>query len=186
MAWTFAGPRLAALGLAVALAVGCAAPVGEVVAGESAVRGASAGAVATRPNPPPTGATATGVDDAKLLGVPARESAGQRVGEAVQVGGLSVVVTEARAGEGRVAAGFAIENRGAAATVVSPGNFRLRTDGARPRMRLRENAPTNLPVGTLQPGQSLRGEVTWDLPDGAALAVLFVNGDDSAAWMLSQ
>jgi hypothetical protein len=184
MAWTFTGPRLAALGLAVALAVGCAAPVGEVVAGESAVRGASAGAVATRPNPPPTGATATGVDDAKLLGVPAREHGGQRVGEAALVGGLSVVVTAARAGDGLVVAGFAIENRGGATAVVSPGNFRLRTDGARPRMRLRDvSAP---PVGTLQPGQSLRGEVTWDLPDGAALAVLFVNGDDSAAWMLSQ
>jgi hypothetical protein len=185
MIWRFAGPRLAALGLAVALAAGCAAPGGEVVAGESAVRGAPAGTVATRPSLPPTGATATGVDDAKLLGVPARESAGQRVGDAAQVGGLSVVVTEARAGGGQVAAGFAIENRGGAAAVVSPGNFRLRTDGARPRMRLKDTS-ASLPVGTLQPGQSLRGEVTWDLPEGAAQAVLFVNGDDSAAWMLSQ
>jgi hypothetical protein len=183
MACTFTWPRLAALGLAMALAAGCAAPGGEVVAGEQAVRGTTAGAVATGPSEPPP--AAVGVDEAKLLGVPARESGGQRVGDTALVGGLSVVVTEARAADGRVAAGFAIENRGGAAAVLSPGNFRLRTDGARPRMRLKD-APAALPVGTLQPGQTLRGEVTWELPDGAALAVLFVNGDDSAAWMLSQ
>src|SRR5688500_16338870 len=171
MAWTFAGPRLAALGLAIGLAAGCAAPGGEAVAGERAVRVATTGAVATRPNEPPTSAAAIGGDDAKLLGVPARESAGQRVGDAALVGGLSVVVTAARSGGGHVAAGFAIEHRGAAAVMVSPGNFRLRTDGARPRMRLRDT-PAALPVGTLQPGQSLRGEVTWELPDGTALAVL--------------
>jgi hypothetical protein len=41
-------------------------------------------------------------------------------------------------------------------------------------------------VGTLQPGGALRGEVSWELPDGSALAVVFVDGDDTAEWMLSQ
>ena len=51
--------------------------------------------------------------------------------------------------------------RGAHDAVVSPGNFRLRSGGDRPRMRLRQ-PPAPLPVGQLRPGETLRGSVTWD------------------------
>ena len=113
----------------------------------------------------------------------AGESAVQ-VAEARRVGDLVVTLVEAARTEGGARATFAIENRGGAPAVLSPGNYRLRTDGARPRMQLRET-PAPLPVGTLQPGQALRGEVTWELPGGSAVvAVLFVDGGDTAEWTL--
>jgi hypothetical protein len=135
----------ACLALALLLAPGCAAPVGEAVAGESATRAA----------------------------------------ETRLVGELAVTVVAATRTDGGARAAFAVENRGATAAVLSPGNYRLRTDGPRPRMQLKDS-PTSLPVGTVQPGQSLRGEVTWELSDGSAVAVVFVNGADTAEWMLSQ
>ena len=126
---------------------------------------------------PPDGAPAAGrVDDA--ASGPAR-----RVGDPAVLGDLVVTVVEARRTERGARATFTIENRGPAPAVVSPGNFRLRTDGARPRMRL-SGTPAPLPVGTLKSGDSLQGEVTWELPEGAALGVVFVTGAASADWQL--
>jgi hypothetical protein len=196
--------KAAALGLALLLAPGCAAPADETVAGESTTPtpAAAAGAptadgwlaalgatgigekaaaapTAAKGGPPvgrpDDGAAATGVGTQLLAEV-------HRVGESATLGEMVVTLVEAARTESGARARFAIENRGGAPAVLSPGNYRLRTDGARPRMRLQE---PGLPVGTVQPGQALRGDVAWELADGSAVSVLFVSGGDSVEWVLA-
>src|SRR5262245_61269871 len=67
-----------------------------------------------------------------------------RVGDAIRSGDLIVALLDGRAAASVVEARFLIHNAGLNEAVVSPGNFRLRIDGGRPRMRLRE-PPSPLP-----------------------------------------
>jgi hypothetical protein len=190
--------RALALGAALLLAPACAAPGGETVAGESATRGLEATAPAASPPETTSGAAAVGdgkgdgwLADLGATGVAAAPVAPATTGSAStpaagptrRVGELVVTLVEAARTESGARATFAIENRGGAPAVLSPGNYRLRTDGARPRMQLRET-PAPLPVGTLQPGQTLHGEVRWELPAGSPVAVVFVDGGDTAEWTL--
>jgi hypothetical protein len=187
--------RAVALGLALALATACAAPGGETVAGESATRPAegvvpAAGATAAGPAKADGwlgDLGATGVTESPVAPPTAGKASTPETGPTRRVGDLSVTLVEAARTDRGARASFAIENRGTAPAELSPGNYRLRTDGGRPRMMQLTGTPTSLPVGTLPPGQALRGVVTWELPGGGtALAVVFVSGDDSAEWMLSQ
>jgi hypothetical protein len=106
-----------------------------------------------------------------------------RVGEAVRKGDLVVTLVEGRAAAGTVEARFEIHNAGAHDAVVSPGNFRLRSGGDRPRMRLRQ-PPAPLPVGQLRPGETLRGSVTWDASTDGEVRVAFADGAGSVEWTL--
>jgi hypothetical protein len=107
-----------------------------------------------------------------------------RVGDAVRSGDLVVALLDGRAAAPLVEARFLIQNVGPAEAVVSPGNFRLRLDGGRPRMRLRE-PPAPLPVGRLRPGDTLHGAVTWEVADPAGARVVFANGAATVEWALA-
>jgi hypothetical protein len=109
--------------------------------------------------------------------------AAHRIGEPVRSGDLVVTLVAGRAAAGAVEARFEIHNAGTHDAVVSPGNFRLRTEDDRPRMRLRE-PPAPLPVGQLRPGETLRGTVTWDASTAGEVRVAFANGAGSVEWVL--
>ena len=160
----------AAAVLAIGLAAGCAGPGRQELAGAP---DRAEAAVAAGPPPP------------ELSVVHAlAPGATYRVGEAVQSGDLIVALLEGRAVSDGVEARFLIRNAGSAEAVVSPGNFRLRTERGRPRMRL-SPPPAPLPVGRLAPGATLRGSVSWDAPSDPDLRIVFANGPATVEWSLA-
>src|SRR5262245_2782174 len=164
--------------LALGLAPGCASDAS--VSRDVGLAAAAESTPAGTPSRPPDGGQAPAVPATVLAWTP---GATYRVGEAVRSRDLVVALLDGRAAAGLVEARFLIHNAGAEEAVVSPGNFRLRTDG-HPRMRLRE-PPSPLPVGRLRPGDTLYGTVTWDLPDAADARVVFANGPVGVEWALA-